>query len=75
VDDDGHRLSKRSGETPTLLRAWLDRVGPEGVLGMMARALGVGDGAPLDVDTLLARLDDTALSHARITDAGPLPEG
>lgn len=64
VDAEGHRLSKRNGTSPDLLRTLHARgVSPADVVGRIAAVLGI-DGVR-DVATLAARLDDAVL--ARLT--------
>jgi glutamyl/glutaminyl-tRNA synthetase len=55
VDDDGHRLSKRSHNTPTLLGPMLEAVGARRVLGHVLFLLGVAArGAEADLDDVAA---------------------
>jgi glutamyl-queuosine tRNA(Asp) synthetase len=69
VDDAGHRLSKRSGESPTLLRALFaqGRAGDD-VVGIIGAALGVcARGERLTAAELAVRLDDDALRKPTVT--------
>jgi glutamyl-Q tRNA(Asp) synthetase len=68
VDERGHRLSKRSGDSPTILRELFSRgvSGPQ-VLARIARALGVDGGADaLSFEALSARLDDAVLARPTV---------
>lgn len=68
VDETGHRLSKRSGTSPTILRALFaqGRSGAD-VLGIIGHALGVcARGQALDADALAVLLDDAVLSRATV---------
>jgi glutamyl-queuosine tRNA(Asp) synthetase len=73
VGDDGQRLSKRTGPSPTILRALLRAEPAARVLGRMGRALGVCvEGEEIDAARLTERLDERVLRASRVADAGPL---
>ncbi|MDP2345875.1 MAG: tRNA glutamyl-Q(34) synthetase GluQRS [Deltaproteobacteria bacterium] len=64
VDDEGHRLSKRSGNAPELLRSLLERVPPVRVLGHLLHLLGcAADDAAVDAVEFAALLDESALAR------------
>jgi glutamyl-Q tRNA(Asp) synthetase len=66
VDDDGHRLSKRSSSAPGLLRTMLEQVSPQRLLGHFLQLLQPGAPAAVDVDDFIARLDERALATAQV---------
>lgn len=60
VDAEGHRLSKRNGTSPDLLRTLYARgLSPSAVMSRIGRALGLGHVG--DAATLAAKLDDAVL--------------
>lgn len=62
VDDDDHRLSKRSPHAPGLLRTVLQEQGPARLLGHFLHLLGRADkDAVVSVDDFCAAVDDHAL--------------
>lgn len=69
LDEDGHRLSKRSGASPTILRALFDAGSTaEDVLGMIGAALGVcARGERIDVVSLGRLLHDDVLRRPSVT--------
>jgi glutamyl-queuosine tRNA(Asp) synthetase len=66
VDDDGHRLSKRSPTAPGLLRTMLERVSPHRLLGHLLQLLQPDAPAAVDVDDFIAMLDEQALATAQV---------
>ena len=77
IDDDGHRLSKRSPNAPGILRALLEVHRPERVLGhllWLTGSLSVDDNdgendsrVDVDVDGFIARLNEEQLARAAIS--------
>ncbi|HEY1101551.1 MAG TPA: tRNA glutamyl-Q(34) synthetase GluQRS [Myxococcota bacterium] len=66
IDDDGHRLSKRSDNAPGLVRSILAEHGAPRLLAHLLRLTGVDAGEAIDLDTFIARLDEDALAVAAI---------
>ncbi len=72
VDDDGHRLSKRSPTAPGLLRTMLQRVSPQRLLGHFLQLLQPDAPSSVDVDDFIARLDESALRTTTLRWRAPL---
>ncbi len=72
VDDDGHRLSKRSPTAPGLLRTMLEQVSPHRLLGHFLQLLQPGAPAAVDVDAFIALLDEAVLRTTSLRWRAPL---
>lgn len=72
VDDDGHRLSKRSPSAPGLLRTMLGQVSPQRMLGHFLQLLQPAAPGVVDVDTFVALLDEQALHTTALRWRPPL---
>jgi glutamyl-tRNA synthetase len=68
VDEAGHRLAKRSGASPTILRTLFARgMSGEDVLGVLGAALGVcARGEAVGAGALAGRLDDAVLARPTV---------
>lgn len=71
VDDDGHRLSKRSPNAPGVLRTVLGHLSPQRLLGHFLQLLQPSAPPAVDVDTFTSLLDERALRTAALTWRAP----